>query len=227
MNEEIETTELEQPAAESEAPTPEPELSLSEHEAQYPGGQKPPVVETAAPEETPEQQTARETQQARDKDTGQFKEGRRRAKSQRASAEDVPRIKELTRQLRERDEELARLRTPPAPVVPGSTNGNGHAPAAAQVVPSQSTTAKPGERYILPAPPFDPEPQENDAKYNGDFTRYLREVSAWEGRQAVRQAQFDQQVETFHREQQQTQERELSEFAQRVDAARSEYEDFD
>jgi hypothetical protein len=226
MNEEIQPQTTEQ----STEQAPPEELSLSEHEAQFPGGSKPAVVvaEDQAPiDETPDEATARETRaadQARDKDTGQFKPGRRRAKSQQAGADDVPRIKELTRQLRERDEELTRLRTPPAPVAgtpitPVGGNGNGHAPAAAP--------QKQGERFVLPAPPFDPEPSENDPKYGGDFTRYLTEAAKWSARQEVRQNEFDRYVAQQQETQKQAAEKENRDFASRVDASRAKHDDFE
>ncbi len=221
MNEEV-TTETTETAA-------EPELSLAEHEEQFPGGAKPATIHE---EDQPTEETAAEkeahhsAQQAREQETGKFKEGRRRAKSQQARPADVPRINELTRQLRERDEELARLRTPPAaPSAPGSANGNGHAPAAA---PSpQTPQPKAPERFAVGVPPWDPEPQETDPKFGGDFTRYLTDVSKWSARQEVRQTEFDRYVEGQQRQERESQQKELTDFATRVDSARDKHEDFD
>ena len=219
MNEEVHAEVTEQP----EAPQAEPELSLAEHEAQFPGGKPAPVVvdDDTSAEETPEEKAAHHSAQQKRDEEGQFKQGKRRAKSQQARAEDVPRIAALTRQLRERDEELARLRTPPTvPQAPGSADGNGHAPAAVQTPQPTPTQPKQGERFVLPAPPFDPEPVETDPRFGGDFTRYLTEAAKWSARQEVRQTEFDRYVDGQNRAQKETEQKELTDFATRVDSAR-------
>ena len=212
-----ETTELE---AREEIPTG----SLAEHEAQYIGEKPPPLVpelEPPAEEAPPAPLTA---QQKRDKESGKFIEGkvRHRAKSQQAGAEDVPRIKELTRQIRERDEELARLRTP-------SPNGNGagahvpqpSAPPSANVAPAAS------ERFLLPAPPFDPEPKRNDPRYGGDVSAYTIDAARWGARQEMRQQEFDRYVASEKTKQEETERSENTEFSKRVDAAKADYDDFE
>lgn len=90
------------PAADTPPPTADPSDdsggSLSDHEAEYgraarraePAADPKPAIETSATE--------------RDEKTGQFKP-RHRAKSQQASAEDAPRIAELTRLRREAERE--------------------------------------------------------------------------------------------------------------------------
>jgi hypothetical protein len=233
MNDEVQTETTDQ--TETTEPVERqalPELSLSEHEEQFPGGKPRPsevLEEDNRREETPADKAARElnaADQARDKETGQFKQGKKRGKDA------VKRIDQLTGRAKTAEErlaaaeaEIARLRTPAVAVPPGSANGNGHQPAAAPRQEPQAT--KPGERFQLPAPPFDPEPQENDAKFGGDAFAYLRAIAAWNGRQAVRQSEFDRMVEANERTQKATEEKELSDFATRVDASRERHEDFD
>jgi len=92
---------------------------------------------------------------------GRFEKGgfRRRALSQEASAEDVPRIRELTRKLREAERERDALRsggtpTPGAPPAQAASNGHAPAPSAG---PSSATPAAPvasqGSRVLPPPPP--------------------------------------------------------------------------
>ncbi len=221
MNEEV-TTETPAEPQREELPTG----SLAEHEATYTGEKPPPIVpELEPPAETPAAPLLT-TQQKRDKESGKFTEGkvRHRAKSQQAGADDVPRIKELTRQIRERDEELARLRQP-------ASNGNGtaHAPQQppAPAAPAQTTAPKATDRFLLPAPPFDPEPKRNDPRYGGDVTNYTIAAAQWSARQEVRQQEFDRYVASENAKQAQTEQDENKAFSTRVDAAKAEYEDYE
>lgn len=104
-------------------PPPDASGSLSDHERTFHGdgtsaAVAEPQTEPAAEPATPA--AAAETDAERD-DKGRFTKPRHRAQSQQASAEDVPRIRELTRRLREREAEIASLRAattasrPPAP----------------------------------------------------------------------------------------------------------------
>lgn len=83
---------------------------------------------------------------------GRFEKGgfRRRAASQQATADDVPRIQELTRRLRETERERDAYKAGGAP--PAASNGNGHVPAPeapAQAAPPPA----PAPRRDLPPPP--------------------------------------------------------------------------
>jgi hypothetical protein len=121
-----------------ETPTPEPELqaptdaeSVADHAAQFsPEAQKDAPPPPAPPALTPEQVRARD-------DAGRFAKERHRAKSQRASAEDVPRIKELTAKWREAERQLAELRQQPAAL---QTPAN---PQAPRHIPTPSGFTKP------------------------------------------------------------------------------------
>lgn len=85
--------------------------SLADHERSY----SPDVEREAEPAAAEPEPVAAETEPAVDRnDKGQFKP-RQRAKSQQASPEDVPRIAELTRKLREAERERDELRTRTAP----------------------------------------------------------------------------------------------------------------
>lgn len=204
-------------------PEPEPELSLSEHEAQFNPAKK--LDPHSLAEETPAEKTARESaaaQQARDRETGQFKTGKRRAKSQQASAEDAPRIAELTRKLRDAEERLARQ---------PNGNGNGAAAPPPQAQPPQQPVVpqitKQGDRYVLPAPPFDPEPQEGDPRFAGDTFKFMNESARWSARQEARQIEFDRYVASEQGKAREAEQQIVKDFASRIDAAKAQHEDFE
>lgn len=104
-------------AAPVETPAPDAPLapvedagSLADHERAYH-----PDAESRAPAAAADPEPAAEPGETERDEKGQFKP-RHRAKSQQASPDDVPRIKELTRRLRETEAELERVRTAaPAP----------------------------------------------------------------------------------------------------------------
>lgn len=201
--------------------------SISDHAAQFgPGAQrvdmddetdttsnddavaKPAAEPNAAirPGETQQQAN----QRARDAKTGQFTRERHRAKSQQASAADVPRIQGLTAKLRAAEEELARLRQTATAPRPEPRHEPRPEPRAAAVVPDD-----------------DPEPQETDAKYEGDYGKFLRDAARWDARQTFREQQ-QRQVETQQRQQvEQTARQRHEAFQGRIQASAAKYPDFE
>lgn len=144
------TDQIEQPAA----PTPE-ETSVAAHAASL----KPlettsdePERQTPPPIHTPPSQTAKaDAPPTEDKAAP----SRHRAKSQQAGPEDVPRIRELTRRLRETEAELTRLKSAPKP--------------------------EPGKSA---APAEDREPQLEDFESEADpYTAYLRALTRYDLKQ--------------------------------------------
>lgn len=119
---------LDTPASDVAASTPPPTSAgvpsddggtLSDHESSY--GKAARQEQQAAPEpqatdDAPDTETDGEPRERDEK--GQFKPRRHRAKSQQASAGDVPRINELTRKLREAEAELQRYRAPQTTTTP-------------------------------------------------------------------------------------------------------------
>lgn len=202
----------------------EPDLSLSEHEEQFNSGPKPIEEAPLATEAEIQAAEHHSQQQRREKETGKFTEGKRRKENP------AKRIGELTGRAKTAEERLAaaeariaELSTPPAQ----TTHGNGHAPAPSQ---AQTTPAAPqtaGERFVLPAPPFDPQPVETDPKFGGDFTKYLADVSGWNGRQAVRQMEFDRYVAQQQQQVKDAEQQIVKDFASRVELAKAKYEDFE
>lgn len=193
-----------------------PELpSIADHAAQFSA-----ESQAAQATETPEEQSARAAlvaQQKRDKDTGQFREGktRHRAASQQARAEDVPRIKELTAKHRASEEratkaeaELAQLRASraPAPVI---------AQAERKVDAAQAGAFS------------EAEPDENDPKFAGDYGKYLRAAAAWEGRKAWHDAKHAERAAAQKAEAAQQEQAQLKTFAERVWTSREKHQDFD
>jgi len=102
---------------------------------------------------------ANETNEPPRRPDGRFEKGgfRRRALSQEASAEDVPRIRELTRKLREAERERDTLRNGGAPPVAAGTTAPEGAPRAASAPPvaaPPSPQARPRPDLPPPPPPF-------------------------------------------------------------------------
>lgn len=115
------TDPLTPPPDEAETtPAPDPNTpaeSIEEHAAQF--------EPEARRSMTPEAIEARREQAAaqRRDDGGKFQEGRRRrAQSQQASADDVPRIRELTKKLRTVEDELKALKAPKPPAPPAKAD---------------------------------------------------------------------------------------------------------
>jgi hypothetical protein len=106
---------------------------------------------------------------------------RRRARSQMARPEDVPRINELTRRLRETEEELARMK--------GSTSApSTPAPAAAPAAlpATQPRAAAPVPPPLLPVIDREKDPEPQPEKYE-DWKAYAAAQTAWSTREAIRQ----------------------------------------
>lgn len=106
---------------------------------------------------------------------------RRRAKSQHASPEDVPRIRELTKKLRTMEQELQALKAPKA---------------------SDTTQAEPSRVTPFPAPPAavsgDPAPTiEQFAHQDDPYGAWLRATMKWELKQEQRQAEAAKQQQDF------------------------------
>lgn len=159
------TTEpiVEQPAA----PTPE-ETSVAAHAASLK-----PLAETTQSEPTHETQpppSQGTTQQAKATGTQPSDDktpARHRAKSQQAGPEDVPRIRELTRRLREAEAEMARLKSSPIQDAGGKSQAN--------------------------APAEDREPQPEDFESEADpYTAYLRALTRYD----LKQQQKGESVKT-------------------------------
>ena len=203
----------------------EAEPSLSEHEAQFNSGPKPLEAATVAAEEADAVREHHSQQQAREKDTGQFKDGKKpRGKDA------VKRIDQLTGRAKTAEERLAAAEARIAELStarPATTNGNGHAPAPPAVHAQAEPVQKQSDRYVLPAPPFDPAPNEADPKFGGDFTKYLADVSGWNARQAVRQMEFDRYVGEQQKATKAAEDAENISFAQRMDRGKAKYQDFE
>ena len=190
-------------------------LSLKEHATLY--SEKADTLPEDKKAKLEEKAAHHAESQKREKD-GKFTEGktRHRAASQQARAEDVPRIKELTARARSAEDRLAaaeaevhRLKTQ-------------HAPAA-QVAQAERKVEQAEQRTTADA--SDPEPNEDDAKYGGDYAKYLRDVTRWETRQEIKadRAETEQRAEKAQREEAKT--ATIKTFAERLTTAGTTYGD--
>lgn len=193
----MEPVAAEQPTAESTAPVEESN-SLADHEQAFgPGAERQPATEVESTETASTEQIDGE----RDPQ-GRFKP-RHRAKSQQASAEDVPRIQELTRKLRETEAERDALRTPPKPA---------QAVQQTQAAPQQPTpqTAAYPDFTTWQAHPANAERSYEDyLDDRADYRQFLR----------------DQQ--TYRAREQQEHQTRVQAHQQKLTDARAKYADFD
>ncbi len=202
--------------------TPEPVASIADHAAMHPIDapvevrQPDPVDVDPTAGMTDAQKAEHHSAQQRRKDDGKFDEGkkRNRAKSQQASPEDVPRIQKLTvernneRDRAERAEhELATLRA-------------SHAAPAKIEAAERKVEAAGGD-------PSDPEPVEDDAKFGGDYGKFLQAQARWAARDERRQEiarETKQRTDAQHRD---AETNTWKAFDQRIQKAQEKYEDFD
>ena len=201
---------------------PEPDaapLSLKEHTTLY--SEKADTLPEDKKAKLEGKAAAYVEQQKREKD-GTFTEGktRHRAQSQQARAEDVPRIQALTARAKGAEDrlaaaeaEVARLRTQ-------------HAPAA-QVSAAERQVERAEQRVPAQAAADDPEPVEDDPKYGGDYAKYLRDVTRWETRQALKadRAETEQRATQAKRDEAKT--ATIRTFTERLTAAKEKYQDFE
>lgn len=201
-------------------PSVDEQLPVRAHAAKFSEAGRQKEAEALA-NETPEQKTARQAksdQQERDRKNGQFKPGlRHKAESQKATPDDVPRINQLTARAKTAEErvvaleqEVARLKATGAPV--------------AQVAKAEAKV----EAAVEKASGFaEPEPTEDDPKFAGDYGKYLRAVSSWEGRKAYHDERASERQREADEKSKQTEREALKSFGDRMEAAKEKYPDFD
>ena len=191
--------------------------SIADHAAQYNPSA---LAEAAAPAEVEPVAAVEKpltAQQRRDKDTGQYATGRvrHRAKSQQASPEDVPRIRELSGKVSAAEArataaetELARLRAShaPAPQI---------AKAEARVEATAQTTST------------DKEPDANDPKYAQNWQSYLNDHTRWAVRDERRQEIARETTAAAEKQQRETHAEILKNFDSRWNAAKANHADFE
>ena len=201
-----------------------PALSVADHAAVY-GPKADEKPDPDAPEgETREQKAERlhhSAMQKREKETGQFAEGKKpkprndwQAKVDQLTArskENETRATAAETKLAQAEAELTRLRTAGAP--------KADIQRAEQKVERAEQSA---------ASTFtEPEPKEDDAKYEGDYGKYLRELARWEGRKAFHDERTaeNQRADEARRANEHRSKGEV--FTKRVETARTKYAGFD
>lgn len=167
--------------------------------------------------------TSTRTDESGRDEKGRFVRPRHRARSQQAGSEDVPRIAELTRRLRDAEAERDALKgaktpaPPPAPVV---------TPPAE---PSRPAGSVPPTAAPSPYPPVkpaadDPEP---DAEKYTDLTAWMRDHNRWSAREELRAARADYDQKQAAAQQQAEAQRITAQWRERVTAAKAKYPDFE
>lgn len=214
---------IEQPGTELQDDIPPQQdaapLSIADHAKAFgPGAQKEQPAAATEPAQPDPPKPHHSAEQKRDRDNGQWREGRQRhrAQSQQARPEDVPRIRELTgknrdleAQLVQANTELARLRQQ-------------HAPPA-QI---QRAEAK-ADRAQQAVSDDDPEPREDDAAFGGDYGKYLQAHTRWAVRDENRKLRESESQRSAAEQWQQADHQRLGTFRERVTAARQKHQDYD
>lgn len=189
---------------------PNPDVSRSEATTPPSSPSPAPQKESDAP--APGSLAEHETHfEDRDEQTGRFKP-RHRAKSQHAGPQDVPRIAELTRKLREAEAERDRLK------------GNGHAPQQTAPPLPPRPPQQPAQAFTpVPAAKDDPEPTPDGFD---DYSKYVKAQARWEAREAIRETSERHGAWQRQQAQQQEAQRLQQTWQQRVQAATAKYPDF-
>jgi hypothetical protein len=227
----VETAVVEQPTAPVvEIPTEPPPLSVSDHAAVYgpKAGDDPdaPEGETAAEKAVRLHHSAEQKRQK----TGEFAPGKvkHRAESQKARAEDVPRIQQLTARAKGAEEKLtaaeSRLAAAEAELARLKSQ---HAPAAqiakaeqkVEAAETKVTATASGSTFKEPAP------KEDDERFGGDYGAYLEARAEWAGRKAYHDEKANERAASEREKTQAELRTKAEKFNARVDAAIQKYGD--
>lgn len=161
--------------------------------------------------------------QRREKETGRFDRGKHRAESQKARAEDVPRINALTARAKSAEErlqaaegELARLRAERAP--------------AREIQQAERRVEREEVKIAPVVDAKDPEPQETDQKYATgnpdapyDYGKYLVDQARWAARDERRQEIARERHEADSTRQREAEQKTILTFGERVTSAKERY----
>jgi hypothetical protein len=243
----VETTQVDNPAGELVNHEPPP-LSVQDHAAVY-GPKAAEKTDAAAPEgETPAEKAIRlhhSAQQRREKQTGQFASGK---VSRRETPEERAQIDQLTKRIwkvvdeagvvvprmegesdrvynvRRRVEVIERHSAAVSELARLKSQG-----ASAETIRKAEQKVERAEARVESTPSTfnEPEPDENDPKFEGDYAKYMRAVAAWEGRKAYhgeKQAERESQQKA---QREQSERESLTAAGKRFDAAKTKYPDFE
>lgn len=225
MNETLDapvTTETTAPLTNAEPQEP-PALSIMDHARTYgPDSDKP---DPEAPEGETKAEKAERLHHAslqKRNPSGQF-DGKPRIKAKDA----VGRINELTGRAKTAEERADALEKELQALKSGQSATSTPRPGASPDASPRPAVPSPQGQPRVPSPQADPEPDENDPKYGGDYGKYMRDLMRWESREALRQHQQQFLRGMEQRRQQAQQSTALQTWAQRVEATRAKYADFD
>jgi hypothetical protein len=212
--------------------------SLTEHAQEF-GGNKSDIASDHDPGD--ETDVHHSQQQRRDRETGKFRDGMKRERASRAKAtsDDVEAINRWTGELKSAEESVTdipreagesdrvyTLRRRAELVKRAQTQASKVARLEQEVRQLRASGASASEirraetQVEDAVEQGDPEPDENDARYEGDYTAFVKDHSRWSGREA-----FRQQYQQAQREQAQQHEF-MQTWADRMKAAESRYADF-
>lgn len=179
-------------------------LTLAEHESQF--GPKAKGAEAAM--------VAAEVAEAAGGEDVVKEPRKHRAQSQQAGSKDVPRIHALTGRAKAAEERAAALERELADLK------KAHAPAA------QIARAEARVEQAAPAN-ADPEPDESDQKYAGNYPKYLEDRARWAARDEYLTQQQQAKEAAVKRKREESDTAILKSFREKIDAGKLKYKDFD
>jgi len=185
-------------------PADEPQLTLAEHASQF--GPKAHGAEA-------EMVAAEAAEVAGEKATPEPR--KHRAASQQAGPKDVPRINALTGRAKAAEDRVAALEKEVADLK------KSHAPAA------QIAKAEARVEQAQPAQTGDPEPNEHDPKYAGNYPKYLTDQARWAARDEYRTQQQGDKEAAVKQKRQADDAELLKTFSTKIEAAKGKYKDFE
>jgi hypothetical protein len=166
--------------------------SLEDHEAAFGPGGTGEAPDAPDPAPVAEAKADPAPDAADRDDQGRFKSPRHRAKSQQASPEDVPRIRDLTAKLRAAEAERDALKNAKPPVsTPQAPSATAQAPSSQAQAPSAAPQS-PAQPWTPPATRPKPSEDEIGEKYK-TYADFTEDLSDWVGEQRDAKREAKQQ----------------------------------
>lgn len=200
MPDSVATTPTTTAGTPAEIEIPQPAESIAEHAQQFG-----PDAGRDEELEQPERKAHPSEQQKRDRNNGQWSEGKRRGNPEKRINELTERRKSAEERATALEAEVARLKTQHAP------------PQQVRQAEQRIETAQNPQRQVVRG---DAEPKETDPKYNGNYLAYLDDRTRWVARQEWGQQQTKAREQASAHQATQA-------WGTKVDKAREKYQDFD
>lgn len=205
----VEQVTTEQPVEQIIADTPESALSITDHAKQFG-----PQAERDEDEPVDPLKPIRPVDQQK-REQGKFAEGKTRLKASDA----VKRINELTSRAKTAEEKLTSAERELATL---------RAQGGSKTEIKQAEQKVERAEAKVEATTFnEPEPTEDDPKFENDYAKYLRAAAAWEGRKAYHDEKASERAAQEQAQKDASERESIKSWAGRVETAKAKHADFD